>query len=726
MGETYHRHQEALMELDVLHEAKLSSTIASMQSSFDERLQSDAQVAREAATIEVEGARAALLEAQQQAAARQASVDAMAAEAQAGAAERDELKRAHGALAAQVRALEAEIERLRASSKAHRSTQADSAQVGIAAEAEVQHHAEAQGEPEAEAEEGDELAVSDLIDAYGLGEAHAAAPPSSPSPPSEVPLPETVPLEPAPPPPTTARAMPARPRKQVLQEEVAVAAVTMTTMMVPVAASAAAQDGDEEHEGAEASPVDVVGAAATELLSEEVAHALMARAQRHLLEIVELTEVERRSLLGDADRSVASTERSAPLAPLSRPSTAGRAVAGSGSRIAWLLREGIGSSAVMGIHGAVRPATKALDHTQLRRVTRSLFAQQRALASQSAIGNWELLGALALLQPKLARLRAVHTTLLAQAEDADLTPDRQAAIAKTVPRIVELIARREQQQRWCTQVWSLRREAVGAVSTRLTNQALYALTKLTDAANSQPASAGLPTAVLGGAALGGAPLPPTSPRAGSAYRRHRKRDALSAALFNSPPVLPFVLPADAMSVPSMSMPSAEWSTTTDARFGTAALLNTPLPHGLSGLSTAQMQRLVVASSHWPRDFATLGPRMQRQLLAECMQYCLTGEMHAGLNKALASVQASGNERQADDPSTVSRPRLSPAHTHLLSARPLTAPSAPMDDTAADGATFITQSPPDSVQQLVDQKQQPMTELAVHAHALHARPHTSRH
>ena len=60
---------------------------------------------------------------------------------------------------------------------------------------------------------------------------------------------------------------------------------------------------------------------------------------------------------------------------------------------------------------------------------------------------------------------------------------RRAALSRQLPKVGRLSSQREEQRKWCCEVWELRRQAVGAVASRLHSQTLYALTKLTDAAN---------------------------------------------------------------------------------------------------------------------------------------------------------------------------------------------------------------------------------------------------
>ena len=49
-----------------------------------------------------------------------------------------------------------------------------------------------------------------------------------------------------------------------------------------------------------------------------------------------------------------------------------------------------------------------------------------------------------------------------------------------------------------------------------------------------------------------------------------------------------------------------------------------LPERRRGLSTAQLQRIVVAQGYWPRDYAQMSVRLQRQVLADAVRYCIAG------------------------------------------------------------------------------------------------------
>ena len=497
-------------------------------------------------------------------------------------------------------------------------------------------------------------------------------------------------------------------------------------------------------------------------LEMPAAVALLERTQRQLLEVSDLMVYERGVLLGSAVAGVAAAAANAaakadaleqlssvsavgataagaapPAPPGSRGGFASLSVAsavGAGARVAWLLREGIGHTDAFGIRGAVRPATKPLDTAQLQRVLRALFAQQRALSSQAALGNWELLGAMALLRPRQKRLQALHASLLAELRgegggeaagtgnpDAVLAPAsarialtdrRRAELNAQLPRIAALASQREQQREWCAQVWVLRRQAVRAVGARVMSQAVYALTKLTDAANVQPVGAGL-LSRPGSAARASSARAAASPRL-------KKRDALAAAIFADPPVLPFVLPADGGEFGSL----AHGLESLGAKDGFATRTHSVVVQGTQsealrrtspsrngggiddealvglfggaaevwgkgeGLKTEVMQRICVAAQHWPTDFGRLGARLQRQVIAEAVQYCLTGAMHHAqllgrepmAESAPAHAAHPNNDLRARAPSSAP-PRSAPLESQgtrlvrptVLLARPTTAP-----------------------------------------------------
>jgi hypothetical protein len=497
-------------------------------------------------------------------------------------------------------------------------------------------------------------------------------------------------------------------------------------------------------------------------LEMPAAVALLERTQRQLLEVSDLMVYERGVLLGSAVAGVAAAAANAaakadaleqlssvsavgataagaapPAPPGSRGGFASLSVGsavGAGARVAWLLREGIGHTDAFGIRGAVRPATKPLDTAQLQRVLRALFAQQRALSSQAALGNWELLGAMALLRPRQKRLQALHASLLAELRgeggggaagignpDAALAPAsarialtdrRRAELDAQLPRIAALASQREQQREWCAQVWVLRRQAVRAVGARVMSQAVYALTKLTDAANVQPVGAGL-LSRPGSAARASSARAAASPRL-------KKRDALAAAIFADPPVLPFVLPADGGEFGSLAhgleslgakdgFATRTHSVVVQGTQSEALRRNSPSRNGGGtddealaglfggaaevwgkgeGLKTEVMQRICVAAQHWPTDFGRLGARLQRQVIAEAVQYCLTGAMHHAqllgrepmAESAPAHAAHPNNDLRARAPSSAP-PRSAPLESQgtrlvrptVLLARPTTAP-----------------------------------------------------
>ena len=52
--------------------------------------------------------------------------------------------------------------------------------------------------------------------------------------------------------------------------------------------------------------------------------------------------------------------------------------------------------------------------------------------------------------------------------------ERKAMMTAQLPKISALSVQREDQRKWCCDVWDLRRQAVGAVSSRLLTDALRA------------------------------------------------------------------------------------------------------------------------------------------------------------------------------------------------------------------------------------------------------------
>ena len=139
----------------------------------------------------------------------------------------------------------------------------------------------------------------------------------------------------------------------------------------------------------------------------------------------------------------------------------------------------------MGIRTAVRPAMRAAEPATLRPALRHLFAQQRSVATQRAIDNWELLGSLALLWPRQRLVLAVHNALR---EEVDNTADEgeRSALQLQLERVPALLARQRRRRDALSEVWTLRRSVLESVSRRLETHTLRALVRLTDLANQQP------------------------------------------------------------------------------------------------------------------------------------------------------------------------------------------------------------------------------------------------
>jgi hypothetical protein len=142
------------------------------------------------------------------------------------------------------------------------------------------------------------------------------------------------------------------------------------------------------------------------------------------------------------------------------------------------------------------------------------------------------------------------------------------------------------------------------VQCRLLTHTLHALTKLTDAANSLPQTL--------------APTPRTRPQ-----------DALASSIFTGPPVMPFSsLSAGgdaALELPISGGGLGEGAQDASSEWGQMAAAELwSLPERRRGLSTAQLQRIVVAQGYWPRDYAQMSVRLQRQVLADAVRYCIAG------------------------------------------------------------------------------------------------------
>ena len=174
-------------------------------------------------------------------------------------------------------------------------------------------------------------------------------------------------------------------------------------------ASKESLEDDEEEEKGGGGPAAISMIAG--LMSLDDMNQLLKRTQRQLMEVSALAEFEYKMLLGEAPPQnmgggATTTDLRPPKVEVSLNGTTApppgmihvpqpsKVVAGPASRIAWLLREGVGSVTPMSIKSHVKPATRPMDHTQLRKALRSLFSQQKVLSTQSAIGNWELLTAM--------------------------------------------------------------------------------------------------------------------------------------------------------------------------------------------------------------------------------------------------------------------------------------------------------------------------------------------
>ncbi|KAL1512364.1 hypothetical protein AB1Y20_005622 [Prymnesium parvum] len=287
-------------------------------------------------------------------------------------------------------------------------------------------------------------------------------------------------------------------------------------------------------------------------------------------------------------RSSSSISRRTAGAQTARPAMP--TAAGPSARTAWLLREGVGHSSGFAIKSAVAPALHPMDGQTLKHVLHDLFGQQRSLVVQRALGNWEVFGAMALLQPKLRRLDELQHALHAEAP-----PEGSAMERRTVQlrRVSEKMVEIDRQRRWLSQIWSMRRSAVQAVETRMLNQTLFTLTKLTDLANTQP-----------------------PPRSMGDSPRLSKRDTLAGTVFSSPPILPFISLVGETKPISLAEPPEDWSPAGSFR---------NLSVQSHGMTVEQIQRLCVVHQFWPPRFDAMSARQQRQVLAEVLQYCLKGE-----------------------------------------------------------------------------------------------------
>ena len=263
------------------------------------------------------------------------------------------------------------------------------------------------------------------------------------------------------------------------------------------------------------------------------------------------------------------------------------------SRTPWLMRDAIGHSDVLGIRTLVRPALCAAPAAQVRPALRQLFAQQKALQSQRALDNWELLGAAAQAYPLRSWLLRFRDEM--QSEQGDTRDGvRRQVLAQRLDRLLPLLGRQHQRQAWLAEIWALRGQVMAAVRARLLTHTLHGLTKLTDAANVQ--------------SMGRQSTP-----------RSKHSDALALSIFSGQPVLPFsslagvlhggdaYAPLDAAGVDAAAAPDDLGI----SHVGAAELW--ALPVRRQGLSTAQLQRIVVTQGYWPRDFVQMSARLQRQV-----------------------------------------------------------------------------------------------------------------
>ena len=300
------------------------------------------------------------------------------------------------------------------------------------------------------------------------------------------------------------------------------------------------------------------------------------------------------------------------------------------------MRDGVGHSDVLGIRAHVRPALVGAAPEQVRGCLRQLFLQQRQLQSQRALDNWELLGAAAKSHAQtawLARVSAENSAeeralaLLLSSSSSAASPsasssasntnkptkadeERWRALARRAHQLKPLLARLAQRRAWLTEVHGLRAAVVAAVQRRLLTHTLQGLARLTDAANRAPHRR------------------PATPRT-------KPSDALAAAIFAGPPVLPFVslLHGDEATATggvddggigpgtagggrdNGDDPSAVWGEVAASELWT-------LPARRHGLSEQQLQRIMVVQGYWPADFGRMGARLQRQVLADAVRYCL--------------------------------------------------------------------------------------------------------
>ena len=250
---------------------------------------------------------------------------------------------------------------------------------------------------------------------------------------------------------------------------------------------------------------------------------------------------------------------------------------------------------------------RAAEPATLRPALRHLFAQQRSVATQRAIDNWELLGSLALLWPRQRLVLAVHNALR---EEVDNTADEgeRSALQLQLERVPALLARQRRRRDALSEVWTLRRSVLESVSRRLETHTLRALVRLTDLANQQPR---VRLAKPGGAT--------SRPKLG-------KEAALAAAMFGGPPVLPFARPHSAAAGDAPAAAAADdddsWEAVVAAGGGgwgdeaAEAMATGARPR----LTHAQLLKVGVVARYWPEDWARMSPRLRQQTLAEGLEF----------------------------------------------------------------------------------------------------------
>ena len=74
------------------------------------------------------------------------------------------------------------------------------------------------------------------------------------------------------------------------------------------------------------------------------------------------------------------------------------------------------------------------------------------VCAQAAVGNWELLGAMALLWPKVLALRRVQEAVETERGDPETDEMRRDRLQAYLPRVEALSEQRHLQRQWCGQV----------------------------------------------------------------------------------------------------------------------------------------------------------------------------------------------------------------------------------------------------------------------------------